>query len=42
MGTIDIAAWQGRLEQTFNEAGILGPRLADAQLEAANGRLNEK
>ncbi len=38
MGTIDVEAWQRRLKRTFNEAGIVGPRLADViSMEAAYG-----
>src|SRR5713226_9228496 len=38
MGTIDTEEWQARLEHTFNEAGIVGRRLADiVSKEAAYG-----
>ena len=38
MGTIDVEAWQTRLERTFNEAGVVGPRLTEVvSKEAAYG-----
>lgn len=38
MGTIDVEAWQTRLERTFSETGVVGPRLTEVvSKEAAYG-----